>query len=401
MSGRTITAVLALFTSHAIALAGSTATFQGLGTGAHEFSSATAISADGSTVVGNTFDETGSQAFRWTRAEGIQSLGDLINNFGDQSRSYATAASGDGAFIVGRAEQPDNVRAFRWYGPVGMLEASSLSTNTPRELNAISLDGSIAAGRFNAGGAEASTQLPLAARWFNDISWQSLDGALPDSNAFGISGDGSVVVGVNENHAFRWTEAGGIVDIGPTGVTPKHSIARDVSDDGTVVVGDGGDGEDAHAFRWTTTGGLQFIAPNEPLDTFAYATDANGSVIVGQVGFQRAYVWDEQHGLRDLQNLLATQGADLTGWTLERAFGISGDGRTIVGDGKHGGNTEAWIATLADEPTSAIPLPAPVAAGCLLLTAAGVVAAGHRVKWCGDGPTSARNFAVATVPTVP
>src|SRR5205814_1854459 len=98
-------------------------------------------------------------------------------------------------------------------------------------------------------------------------------------------------------------------------------------------------------------------------DTFAYATDADGSVIVGQIGFQRAYVWDDAHGLRDLQDLLAAQGADLTGWTLERAFGVSGDGRTIVGDGKNpSGNSEAWIATLADESTSAIPLPAPVAA---------------------------------------
>jgi uncharacterized membrane protein len=282
------------------------------------------------------------------------------------------------------------VQGFRWTESNGMAGTGS---NTS-ELNAITLDGSVAAARFNSAPAGA-LQVPLAATWTQGGGFDALDGALPDSNGFGISADGSVVVGVNENHAFRWSEADGPLDIGPVGDVPVHSIARDVSNDGSIVVGDT---ETANAFRWSTTFGLQFIAPDDSQDTFAYATDADGSVIVGQIGFQRAYVWDETHGLRDLQNLLAAQDADLTGWALERAFGVSGDGRTIVGDGKHGGNTEAWIATLADESGTAIPLPAPVAAGCLLLAAAGVVAAGHRVKWCGDGPTSARNVAVATVP---
>jgi probable HAF family extracellular repeat protein len=368
-------AIFAVLSAHAIAFAGSTASFQGLGTGAHEFSSATAISADGSTVVGNTFDETGSQALRWTRTGGLQSLGGINGDL--STRSFGFGVSGDGSVIVGRAEQPDNVQGFRWTQSNGMAGTGS---NTS-ELNAITLDGSVAAGRFNSAPAGAP-QVPLAARWTQGGGFEPLDGALPDSNALGISADGSVVVGVDENHAFRWTQAGGIVDIGPSGVTPKHSIARDVSDDGSVVVGDGGDGENAHAFRWTITGGLALIAPDEPLDTFAYATDADGSVIVGQLGEQRAYVWDEQHGLRDLQDLLAAQGADLNGWTLERAFGISGDGRTIVGDGNHGGNTEAWIATLVDDANpAAIPLPpaaAPGAAILLLLTLGG-----HRLKCSG------------------
>src|ERR1700690_176050 len=47
-------------------------------------------------------------------------------------------------------------------------------------------------------------------------------GVLPgsvSSTAFGISGDGSVIVGVsvdtaNHDHAFRWTQATGMVDLG-------------------------------------------------------------------------------------------------------------------------------------------------------------------------------------------
>src|SRR5205814_6468562 len=131
----------ALLTSHAIALAGSTATFQGLGTGAHEFSSATAISADGSTVVGNTFDETGSQAFRWTRTGGIQSLGGINGDL--STRSFAFGVNGDGSVVVGRAEQPDNVQGFRWSQPNGLAGVGGHTS----ELNAITPDGSIATGR--------------------------------------------------------------------------------------------------------------------------------------------------------------------------------------------------------------------------------------------------------------
>jgi hypothetical protein len=44
--------------------------------------------------------------------------------------------------------------------------------------------------------------------------------------------------------------------------------------------------------------------------------------------------------------------AQLTGWTLQQALGISADGNTIVGDGiDPNGLTEGWIATIP-EPTT-------------------------------------------------
>ena len=335
-------------------LAGPTATFQGLGTDGHAFSAAMAVSADGSTVVGNTFDETGSQAFRWTRTGGFQSLGDIN---GQTTRSYALGVNADGSIIVGRAEQPDNVQAFRWTGASGMVGLGEKTS----ELSAVSADGTIGAGRFHE---------TAAATWSPANGWSAIPGADDTSNALGISADGSVIVGVNQNHAFRWSQADGPLDIGPFSDPPTFSIASDVSDDGAVVVGDT---DTAQAFRWTTTTGAEFINPDESRDTVAYATDADGSTIVGQIGFQRAYVWDEANGLRDLQDLIVDRFgvANLTGWTLERAFDISADGKTIVGDGKNpSGNTEAWIVTLPGE-TPAIPLPSPLAAGGLLLLGTG------------------------------
>jgi hypothetical protein len=51
--------------------------------------------------------------------------------------------------------------------------------------------------------------------------------------------------------------------------------------------------------------------------------------------------------MRDLQQVLTGLGVNLTGWTLEQATGISGDGQTIVGFGTDpSGLTEAWVATV-------------------------------------------------------
>src|SRR5262249_43494645 len=79
--------------------------FQGLPTPlGTSFSSAAGVSADGSTVVGTMYDDSGvSQAFRWTAADGFKGLG------GSFSRGLAVSA--DGSTIVG-----DNVdaHAFRW-----------------------------------------------------------------------------------------------------------------------------------------------------------------------------------------------------------------------------------------------------------------------------------------------
>jgi len=47
--------------------------------------------------------------------------------------------------------------------------------------------------------------------------------------------------------------------------------------------------------------------------------------------------------------------ADLAGWSLERARGVSANGRTIVGTGTNpSGETEAWIAYLPEPGTGTL-----------------------------------------------
>lgn len=50
--------------------------------------------------------------------------------------------------------------------------------------------------------------------------------------------------------------------------------------------------------------------------------------------------------------LVNDHGLDLTGWTLDTAYGISADGLTFVGYGYNpSGDTEAWVATVPEPAT--------------------------------------------------
>ncbi len=89
----------------------------------------------------------------------------------------------------------------------------------------------------------------------------------------------------------------------------------------------------------------------------ARGVSADGSIIVGlayTASGPEAFVWDESNGMRELDEVLAALGLNLTGWTLSAALGISSDGLTIAGHGINlSGNREAWIATIP-EPSTAL-----------------------------------------------
>src|SRR5262245_24161422 len=59
------------------------------------------------------------------------------------------------------------------------------------------------------------------------------------SEAYGVSTDGSVIVGSSGSRPFRWTSSGGMVGLGTLpGVAFSSGAAFDVTGDGSVVVGD-------------------------------------------------------------------------------------------------------------------------------------------------------------------
>ena len=161
-----------------------------------------------------------------------------------------------------------------------------------------------------------------------------------ESYARDVSGDGSVVVGygfippgnspTTGFRAFRWTSAGGMENLGtlPGGT---YSAGRAVSADGSVIVGHSGvpvgSFEFAHASRWTG-GVMTDLGTLGGNNSTAYGVSDNGSVVVGYSylasGFTRAFCWTG--GV--MTNLGTLPGA---GWVSSVAYGVSGNGSVVVG----------------------------------------------------------------------
>lgn len=347
------------------------ASFQGLGCVSQYWfeSQAYGVSVDGSVVVGWSYsaDQFGNltwEAFRWTPESGIEGLGFLQG--GPYHRSGANAVSADGTAIVGFSISANSMaEAFRWTAstemqPLGDLEGGSFES----QAFGVSGDGAVVVGYgLSANGQEAFL-------WTAAGGMQGLDD-LPGGDfwsvARAVSADGSVVVGIgtwgaswaDQQYAFRWTASGGMQPLGALpGAPAQTSRAYGVSADGSVVVGwssspNGNCNYQAEAFRWTASEGMQGLGdlPGGYFDSWAWAASADGAVIVGTSLtelYNEAFIWDASHGMRHLRTVLeAEYGLDLAGWELEYATAVSPDGQAIVGFGYNpAGWREAWLAIM-------------------------------------------------------
>jgi probable HAF family extracellular repeat protein len=227
----------------------------------------------------------------------------------------------------------------------------------------ISFDGSVVVGMGNsASGNEAF-------RWTSGggmVGLGDLPAGIFDSRALNVSADGLVIVGRSESalgddEAFRWTAADGMVGLGDLAGGAFDSVALGLSADGSVIVGRGVSASGGEAFRWTAAAGVVGLGALTEGNFYSEARDASadGSVIVGSTGATRSdlepFIWDAVKGMRSLQDqLVDVYGLDLSGWELLEARGISDDGRTITGFGTNpSGDREAWIATIP-EPSTAL-----------------------------------------------
>jgi len=277
-----------------------------------EFALAADLSSDGSIIVGHSVNDGGRVACVWRNGE-LVVLGDLPDanpQFGE-THSQAEAVSADGAVIVGRGTDANRFdRAFVWTEAKGMFELE----NT-KEAQDISADGTVIVGDIDRG------DVSEAFRWRVDTGVVGL-GFLPEgdySEGFGVSGDGTVVVGVgdsinNRTEAFRWTEADGMVGLGDLpGGSNFRSTALAASASGVVIVGssDAGDYDYPHPFIWTADMGMRNLA----------------TILIDEFGLTEVANWK----------------------FLGPATGISPDGRTIVGEGRLTDNDDhGWVITLPE-----------------------------------------------------
>jgi probable HAF family extracellular repeat protein len=179
--------------------------------------------------------------------------------------------------------------------------------------------------------------------------------------AYGVSADGSVVVGSGEgpyaDQAFRWTLEGGTEGLGflPGGDVSK---ALAVSADGRVVVGYSTTDAGREAFRWRLAEGMVGLGDlnGGTLHSIAESVSADGSIIVGTgttASGEEACIWTNGTVIKLKTLLMDKHGMDISQWALTTAKLVSADGKTFVGYGVNpDGQTEAWVAHIGDRTAS-------------------------------------------------
>ena len=233
--------------------------------------------------------------------------------------------------------------------------------------------------------------------------------ALPLASAQGISihaanSDVSIMVGSTGSRAFRWSEQGGFEELGllpnVSRFSYDHASARDVSGDGSVVVGWCGssDGLPTEGVRWSQASGIQAIGRlNDKDQVRAEVISRNGLVIAGLSGGV-PFRWTPQNGMQALdvplaganigyesvtaingdgsaiaatryvnaereavlflrdggkQSLLSwlkALGVETDGWSFHYIHAISDDGKTLAGEGLYNGTRTGFVAQSVPNP---------------------------------------------------
>ena len=205
--------------------------------------------------------------------------------------------------------------------------------------HAVSADGSAVVGYSNSASGNR------AFRWTAAGGMVNLDSSVGGgySQALGVSADGSTVVGFSlvsqGTRSFRWTEAEGMVFVPEfPGASPSyHSTGRAVSADGSVVVGGCCTSIGGTSYRWTEATGMVDLGllPGESFGT-TRAISSDGTVAAGRSG-SHAYRWTDAGGMLNLGDLPG-------GNDFADAHGISLDGQVIVGSSSSssGGQAFRW-----------------------------------------------------------
>jgi len=308
-------------------------------------SRATAVSADGTTVVGYSTSTAvdpngGHEAFRWKDGQMI-GLGGPFPGPGRFSR--ATGVNGDGSVVVGDTQFMFGSQPFLWQG------------NT---LTQAFVEESFAKAMASTGHYAISSWYGPGVRSYvvSEFSSQQIP-MLPGGDVLtfgvqvaGISSDGSAAFGLSDStgsirQAFRWKSGIGTT---PIGYLPGCTInlVTAVSGDGSLAVGWCSNSEGlTQYFRWTPSTGIKPF----PGGLAAVAMSDDGNVMISY-----GMIWDSQHGLRELRTLLTSWGVDLSGVLGLYATDISAAGNVVVGYAERTDGTTEAFRVVIPEPAAAL-----------------------------------------------
>jgi uncharacterized membrane protein len=340
-------------TAAAAAATAATATFNGLGdlAGGDVRSEALAISDDGRVVVGRSSSAHSSEeGFVWTKASGLRPL---LGAGGAHIGGEPRAVSAGGSIIGGKIVSGGNLAAARWTQGTGWVELDDLEGGgTGSQVLAMSGNGEVLVGwGTSANGLES-------ARWTGSkvTNLGDLPGGRVGSAAAAVSADGAAVAGTGTTaqgpELYLWKAETGMVALGELAGGQFGSEPFGMSPSGGTIVGKSESAHGTEAFRWMKAGGMQGLGDLSGGDFTSIAFDVSddGTIVGTGTGNDGAVavVWDAKNGIRAMKDvLLAAGAADVQRWQLTEATGISGDGRTVIGNGTNPqGALEGWVARL-------------------------------------------------------
>jgi uncharacterized membrane protein len=297
------------------------------------------ISNDGTVVIGTASGSSVNlQMFRWTRPGGFVSL----PGYNGATDCNVTAISGNGTYEVGYCAS--GTTPVRWMGTnAPALLGAVFTLNIP---NCANFDGSVISGVVIGNGT-----FPGWWRVGSPASYlMNLPANTSGASAGSINADGSVIVGTLDNsaivnrQAFYWTLASGQVKLIPLPPGAGSSTGGYVSGDGTKILFSGNNG----AFIYTPSNGAmtKLLYPGDDYEN-AFALSSDGTTAGGN---GPSGVWLSTNGATPklLGSILATLGVDVGGFLFDDIYGISSNGKVIIGAGAlvAGSHDEGWIVVL-------------------------------------------------------
>ncbi|UOU96801.1 T9SS type A sorting domain-containing protein [Chryseobacterium daecheongense] len=220
--------------------------------------------------------------------------------------------------------------AYKWDVSGGLVQIGAITVGSGAGRSGISYDGKkISSTMTNQ--TTAMNEISLydipSSTWTNLGSLGSSSGSSTGS-AWGISGNGNVVVGLGwisagTAHAVKW-QSGSMMDLGSI-VSGRSSRANGANFDGSVIVGwqDEANGTRRGA-KWVDGVESYITDNNGNLVGEASAVSADGNTIIGQA-IPNPYVWNNTTGLTYITHPNA--GSFFRGG----ATGVSSDGNTVIG----------------------------------------------------------------------
>jgi len=287
----------------------------------------TSTNQDGSTIVGNSVTSPTSEAFKWTEGEGVTLLGDLIDG---SVYSTATAVNADGTIVVGAHSLTDkeNAQAYWWSADTGKISVGKLEGDSYSTAYDVSGDGLVVvgvSGEFN--GIEADP------RWVNAFRWSKADGIVNLGNfedyqnitAASTNKDGSIVVGATytldeskyetggyaaalTGEAYMWSHNGKI-GLGHIRESDIYSSATRITPDAAVIIGISSEALECD----------QPITSVDPEDVCFISHEA--------------FRWTEAKGMQSIGEWLLESGYEIpSNTTLQTPTGVSDDGTVVIGN---------------------------------------------------------------------